>query len=255
MPSLPVLTGQIVRAISAGMFDPQLTTSRKLELVGGFTASGLRLAAGMSTGRLGPRPALPLKLWDFERCPFSRRVREALSTLDLDAEVRPCPRGGTRFRPEVAGGGVPRLEDPNLGAMLIGSAEICHHLYVRYGTGNAPWLMNLPPMRLSTGIAIRVLTGGKGAQARPSKAPEKPLELWSFEASPYCRVVRATLCELELPYLLHNVAKDSPRREAFVALSGKMQVPYLVDPNTGARMFESLVIQRYLESTYGAALA
>jgi hypothetical protein len=37
----------------------------------------------------------------------------------------------------------------------------------------------------------------------------------------------------ELPYLLHNVAKGSPSREGFVRRSGKMQVPYLVDPNTG----------------------
>ena len=39
-------------------------------------------------------------------------------------------------------------------------------------------------------------------------APEHKLELWSFEASPYSRVVRSVLSELELPYILHSVAKE-----------------------------------------------
>ena len=99
-------------------------------------------------------------------------------------------------------------------------------------------------------MAARFLTGQRGALVRPSRAPEKPLELWSFESSPYCRMVRATLCELELPYVLHNVAKGSPKRDAFMARSGKMQVPYLLDPNTGRGMFESADIVAYLDATY-----
>jgi glutathione S-transferase len=50
--------------------------------------------------------------------------------------------------------------------------------------------------------------------------------------------------------VLHNVAKGSPKRDAFVRRSGKMQVPYLVDPNTSAAMFESAEIVAYLETTY-----
>ena len=84
----------------------------------------------------------------------------------------------------------------------------------------------------------------------PARRPQKPLELWSFEASPFCRIVREALCELEIPYLLHNVAKGSPSRDAFVARSGKMMVPYLVDPNTGTEMFESADIVAYLDRTY-----
>jgi cytochrome c553 len=33
--------------------------------------------------------------------------------------------------------------------------------------------------------------------------------------------------------VLHNVGRGSARRAEFVVLAGKMQVPYLVDPNTG----------------------
>jgi len=91
---------------------------------------------------------------------------------------------------------------------------------------------------------------GRGERYRRARAPERPLELWSFEASPFCRLAREELCSLEIPYLLHNVAKGSAHRDAFVARSGKMMVPYLVDPNTGTSMFESADIVRYLDATY-----
>jgi glutathione S-transferase len=91
-----------------------------------------------------------------------------------------------------------------------------------------------------------------GLRRRSARAPAQPLELWSFEASPYCRLVREELSSLEIPYLLHNVAKGSPGRDAFVARSGKMQVPYLADPNSGREMFESADIVAYLRATYGA---
>ncbi len=55
------------------------------------------------------------------------------------------------------------------------------------------------------------------------------------------------------PYLLHNVARGGPAREAFVARSGKMQVPYLVDPNTETELFASREIVTYLRETYGGS--
>jgi glutathione S-transferase len=250
-----VSTARVVKDVSValvkGVSDPMIPFTRRLAILGGFTASGLRLAAGTVVGKLGPRPEKRLVLWDFERCPYCRLVREAISTLDLDVEVRPCPRGGTRFRPELQGGGVPRLLDPNTGETIVGSRIIVAHLYQRYGVSKPPVLLGLPPVVVTTGLAARVLTGGRGFKAQPSRAPEKPLELWAFESSPYSRLARARLSELELPYVLHTVAKGSPKRRDFVALSGKMQVPYLVDPNTGVTMFESLAIEQYLEATYG----
>ena len=108
-----------------------------------------------------------------------------------------------------------------------------------------------------------VLRGGRGLRHRPSRAPEKPLELWSFEGSPFSRLVRERLTELELPYTLHNLAKEHwkelgpatrriapnpyvPReggkRFAFYQEHGRVQVPYLEDPNTGAALFESAKI-------------
>jgi glutathione S-transferase len=255
MASLVALSKQIVIALVNAVTDSDYTVGRRLLIVGGFTASGLRLSAGMTVGKLGPRPARTLRLWEFEACADSRAVRETLSSLDLDAELRPCPIGGTRFRTELNGEGVPRLEDPNAGITLSGAAAIVRHLHERYGVGRPPGWLNAAPTRAITGLGIRVLTGGSGAVARPSQMPAKPLELWSFEASPYCRLARAALSELELPYLLHNVAKESPRREAYIAMSGAMRVPFLLDPNTGERMFESLRIEQYLQATYGGTSA
>lgn len=252
-PSLPVVSRQVAGAIWGGLTDPQTTLDRKLDVLAGFLASGLRLAHATVVGRLGPRPKERLVLWDFERCSASRAVREALSTLDLDAEVRPCPVGGTRFRPELLGGkGVPQLRDPNTGQTLKGSQAIVPYLYAQYGAGRPPLLLTREPVRVFTGISIRLLTRSRGGNARPSRAPERPLELYSFEASPYCRFARAALCELELPYILHNVAKGSRRRAEFVARAGRMQVPWLHDPNTGVSLFESQAIEKYLQETYGA---
>jgi glutathione S-transferase len=253
-PSLWDLTRQISGAFFSGLTDSAIPATRRLRIVGGFAASGLRLATGMTVAaQLGPRPVQRLRLWDVERCAESRCVREALSTLDLDADVRPCPSGGARFRPELGeAGATPQLEDANTGATLRGAADIVTHLYAHYGVGPPPAVLNAAPVRASTGAVMVALAGQRGAVARPSKAPPQPLHLWSFEASPYCRMVRETLCELELPYVLHNLAKGSPRRDAFIARVGKMQVPLLEDPNTGTSLFESLAIERYLEATWGA---
>ena len=251
-PSFLTVARQVSGAMARGLTDPRTGARRKLHVLGGFVASGVRLARGTVVGRLGPRPEKPMILWDFERCPASRAVRETLSELDLDAEVRPCPRGGTRFRPELEGKGVPQLLDPNTGEKLLGSQAIVAYLYARYGLARPPKLLITTPVRIATGIAVRLLTAGRGALVRPSRAPALPLELYSFESSPYCRLARAALCELELPYTVHNVAKGSPRRRAFVERSGKMQVPWLYDPNTGTGLFESQAIEDYLQATYGA---
>jgi glutathione S-transferase len=111
----------------------------------------------------------------------------------------------------------------------------------------------------------------RGLWVRPSRPADEPLELYSFESSPFSRLVRERLCELELPYLLHNLGKEqladvgmpglrvtlrpyAPRpggkREALLARGGKIQVPYLVDPNTGAALYESRDILAYLDQTY-----
>ena len=84
--------------------------------------------------------------------------------------------------------------------------------------------------------------------------------------------MRERLCELELPYVLHTVAKEcwqdmgpavlrlkpgkyvpvegGKRAQELPKMQGRLQVPYLVDPNTGVQMFESKDILKYLNQTY-----
>jgi glutaredoxin len=115
-----------------------------------------------------------------------------------------------------------------------------------------PLLYSIGPLFDATSALASAWRLGAGARVEPSKPPAMPLELWSFEASPFCRIVRETLCTLEIPYHLRNVGKNSPNRDAFVERSGKMQVPFLADPNTQVELFESADIVRYLRATYGS---
>jgi glutathione S-transferase len=226
---------------------------RILDVTTSVLATVARLGYAERTGALGPRPAKPLELYEFEACPFCRKVREALTVLDLRALIHPCPKGGPRYRAEVKRRGgktqFPYLVDPNTGVEMYESDDINRYLFEKYGTGGVPLLLT-NVLALPGGMIASGLRAGRGGRYHPSRPPEQPLELYSYEGSPFCRLVREVLCELEIPYLLHNVAKHSPGREAFVARSGKMMVPYLVDPNTGREMFESGDIAAYLEKTY-----
>jgi glutathione S-transferase len=181
-------------------------------------------------------------------------LREYLSELDLDVMVRPCPKGGA-LREEVQRLGgkqqFPFLVDPNTGRSMYESRDIIRYLADEYGDGRVP--LAVPALGIA-GSGMLSSLRARGVRARAAKQPAQPLELYSFEASPYCRIVRERLCELGLPYHLINVAKKSAQRDAFVARSGKMMVPYLVDPNTQTAMFESAEIVDYLERTYATSV-
>jgi glutathione S-transferase len=228
--------------------------SRVLDLATSFAATGLRAASGLRARGIGARPEKTLELYEFENCPFCRKVREALSILDLEADVRPCPKGGPRFREALrqrAGRAqFPYLVDANTGVEMYESDDIVHYLFQSYGDGRIPLPLAVPVLRDLSSTLAGIPRLGFGSHYRKARQPDRNLELYSFEASPFCRLVREALCTLELPYRLHNVAKDSPSRDAFVARSGRMLVPYLVDPNTDTAMFESADIVAYLEETY-----
>ena len=230
--------------------------NRTLDVGTSIAASLARLGSGVSVGTLGRRPDQALQLYEFESCPFCRKVREALTILDVDVDVFPCPKGGERFRPgvvEVGGKALfPYLVDPNTGKALYESDDIVRYLFAEYGNGKVPALLAAGPLTLGGAMLASGLRLGFGERVQASRAPARPLELWSFEASPFCRIVREKLCTLELPYRLHNVGKGSPGRPAFIERAGRMRVPYLADPNGGVELFESADIVSYLEATYGA---
>jgi glutathione S-transferase len=226
---------------------------RSLDVATSFLVSGFRFAAGQYACGNSHRPAKLFELYEFEACPFCRKAREALCELELDAIVYPCPKNG-RFRDQVKKRGgkmmFPFLIDPNTGKEMYESDDIVRYLASTYGDGSFSWTLKMGPLTNISSFLASAARPSRGRAARRAKLPEKLLELWSFEASPYCRLAREALCELEIPYVLHNVPKKGKTREAFIARSGKMMVPFLVDPNTGKEMFESADIVRYLNDTY-----
>jgi glutathione S-transferase len=214
-----------------------------------------RLGSGAYVAHLGARPAKVLELYEREGCPFCRKVREALSILDVDVIIHPCPEGGTRFRAKVEEHlgkfALPLLIDPNADVELSDSDAIVRHLFERYGDGTVPLALRAASVTNLTSKLASRLRGNRGTHVEASKSPGELLELYGYEASPYCRIVREVLCVLELPYRLHNVARESPKRAAFVEMAGKMQVPLLVDRAHDVKLFESRAIVRYLELRYG----
>lgn len=246
-----------------------------VDTVTSVAATFARGGRGVQTEPASVKPAqLPI-LYEFEACPYCRLVREAITELDLEVLVRPCPKGGTRFRPEVVEKGgkaqFPFLDDPNTGRRLYESGDIIAYLFETYGQRPLPSGWRLRSLQVASSLAATALRPFAGAKARPSRAPDAPLELYGFESSPFVRLVRETLCSLELPYHLHPVGRtrasdfvppvvrdrlkldlkvEGDSRQAFVARSGRMMVPWLSDPNTGTALFESADIRHYLIDTY-----
>ena len=225
-----------------------------------FAATIVRLGRGVFpkvTAEARPDPPRLLELWDFEACPYCRKVREVLSELDLDYLTHPVAPGSPRRAELVRRGGkqqVPYLVDPNTGAEMYESDDIIGYLNATYGAGaRAGWRLPLPSVldnaHSALASAFRIGHGRRCRHVEPRSALE-PLSLWNMEGSPYCRKVRETLSELDLEYVARNVPKGSPKRAALVERGGKMQVPFLVDPNTGRAMYESDDIVAYLEAEY-----
>ncbi len=216
----------------------------------------LRGFCGSRVQKVGKRPEKRVVLYEMENCPYSRRVREALSVLDLDVDVRPCPRGETHHRQELKSIGgreqVPMLVDPNTMEVSYDADKIVSHLFRTYGSGKPVWPLRLPVLRnLSSQLASRV-RGKAGTEYHAARRrPDLPLELWSFEACPESRLVREVLSEFALPYTLHNCAKGSPKRDALVNEAGAADVPHLYDPDRKVRTTGAGNIMAYLRDTYG----
>jgi glutathione S-transferase len=228
--------------------------NRTLDITTSVLTSVIRLGSGSAVGKMGPRPEKTLELYEFEACPFCRKVREALSILDLEVRILPCPKGGKRFREAlvVRGGKAqfPYLVDPNTGVEMYESDDIVRYLFAQYGDGRVSMLLRMGPLNDIAAVLSGAPRGRAGSRVISSREPDQALELASFEASPYCRIVRESLCSLEIGYILRNVAKGSPSRDAFEQRSGKMMVPWLSDPNTGTEIFESEDIVAYLHDRY-----
>lgn len=247
-----------------------------LEVARSLAASAAQQGRGILSRPAAHQPQELLELYDMEGCPFCRLVRETLTELDLDVRVYPCPKGGDRYRPLVKNLGgreqFPYLMDPNTGTALYESTDIIDYLYREYGGRPAPSHRRIRAIRTPASLFASLPRSGRGIHCQPAASAEQPLILYSFEASPFARLVRERLTELQLAYELRQCGRNQwqdwvlppvraalsidyqPRqrhRQALLEHAGRVGVPYLIDPNTGAEHFESGVILDYLDTTYG----
>ncbi|EMS68058.1 hypothetical protein TRIUR3_21348 [Triticum urartu] len=196
-----------------------------------------------------------------------------VSVLDLDVLFYPCPQKGPTFRPKVLEMGgkkqFPYMVDPNTGVAMYESDAIIKYLADTYGDGTVPIMLSLGLFTTITAGLAMIWRVWKGSSYTVSKLPPQPIEIWAYEGSPFCKLAREALVELELPHLLHSCARGSPKRQEIFKKHGIFQVwklvihadakplhshglvaPYIEDPNTGVKMFESAEIIEYLRATY-----
>ncbi len=239
-------------------------------------ATLVRATNGIQSTPAPVKPKKMLQLYDIENCPYCRLVREALTELDIDVEIYPCPKGGERFRPELAERGgkaqFPYLVDPNNGVEMYESLDIVAYLFETYGQRDLPLKWKAGKLQTFGSMLASAPRISRGMQAKMGEEPEYLLELYSFESSPYARPVRELLCEMEIPYILRNcgrtrlqewilpplrarlnITPDSEldNRRVLQDTEGKVSIPYLYDPNTKQGLFESTDILEYLRDSYG----
>ena len=76
------------------------------------------------------------------------------------------------------------------------------------------------------------------------------LELYHIEGCSYCQMVRETLDELGLSYVVRTVSPDHAGRDRVREISGQSLVPVLVDTERHQVVHESRDIIAYLREHY-----
>ena len=88
-----------------GDSDPTKPRNLAFEIATSGFASLSRLPWGSEVSpQAAARASIPskvIRVYEFEACPFCRRVRETITFLDLQVEVIPCPKGSILHRSEV----------------------------------------------------------------------------------------------------------------------------------------------------------
>ena len=275
------------------MIIPNNAIGHKVKSAQAFASLILRGGNGVMGTSKPMQPEKSLVLYEHEACPYSRRVREVMTYLNLDFESRPSPHKGHVCRDELkelAGKGqVPLLIDENFANgeesnQILDSQAIIDHLFVHYSKkGFTPNKYQRQSKKDNASLVNKtasvasMMRGAKADHPKKNQArgkPEQPLHLYGFEASPFCRLVREKLSELEVGYINHNVAREQiqdigafgfhltfgeyqpikgGKRDTLMnnALNGKLLFPFLIDPNTDTKMYESQDIIAYLDNYYG----
>jgi glutaredoxin 3 len=81
------------------------------------------------------QPEEMLEVYQFEGCPFCKKVRQKLTELQIDFIARQvAPKGDRERVKEVSGQtGVPVLKDPNTDTVMPESDDIVDYLEEHYG--------------------------------------------------------------------------------------------------------------------------
>ena len=97
-------------------------------------------------------------------------------------------------------------------------------------------------------LASALTEGGRGVSGTAfPQQPEKPLKLYEFEGSPFCRRVREVMTLLNLDYEVYPCPKGGQKyRKIVKEKGGKKQFPFFIDENSGTQMYESQDIIHYL---------
>lgn len=215
-----------------------------------------------------PRPAQPLILYEYDSSPFCKRVRETINLLDLTVEYRPIPGARqSKFSDELfertGRRTVPYLIDPNTGTEMFESDDQIRYLVDTYGPQEegaydpkALWPITFTEFSVFTSTLAALIRGMPASQrqinAREDNEDMQPLELWGYECSPFVKPVREKLGSLCLPHRMVSCSRGSMNRDRMIERTGRFQVPFLVDPNTGLELFESAEICEYLDACYTA---
>ena len=261
---LPILfsSTQLLLRLGNGAFTQGYNVALEKDEAESDTYSILRLL-GYKVAESNAVPARdnkmePIILYEFEGCPYCKKVREALVLLDIDALFLPTPKGSPNFRVEAKNLGgktqFPFMIDPNNNDIqMYESDKIIEYLYEKYGKGlEIPKSLQnsvVNTLSLATSSLFRFNKGVTYVEAKPV-SKEKPLTLYGYEASPFCKIVRERLVELELPHIQRTCGRGSSKRDELFMKTGRFQVPYLEDPNTDVKLFESADILDYLNEVY-----
>ena len=181
-------------------------------------------------------------------------MREAASILSLTILYKPCPKNGQYYRKNIkdkfgSKATFPYMRDPNTGVEMFESDNIISYLFKTYGDGLVPSQLLGPLVPITAGIGL-LPRFGKGSSKKASNPPPEPLRLWAYEGSPFCKIVREELCELEIPHIQISTPRGSPNRQIMFDKVGRFQAPYLEDPNENIALFESEAIVEYLQKKY-----
>lgn len=210
-----------------------------------------------------PRPAQKLILYNYEGNQFCRLVREVLTELDLEYEMRPCGKGSPRRQelallndPNDSSSQCPQLLDPNNSKLsrtpMRESRDIIDYLYRTY----AQWTPPNEVLQSLSGIVTPVLKpvysqlaplqAGEGYDAAAKQQEIEtdlqlaPIVVYTYQLSPFCSEAMTVLkrlnyidmdCDVEEISLgyewVPGLIQDAGKRAALGERTGQTSLPHV----------------------------